>query len=79
MARGNSNHTMFNKIMGNLEKMQAIVTLTEHKNPTGGKYMIFFPPVSLFSPPRPCNNCSFSDDVLGGKYGKREIKSYNVS
>jgi hypothetical protein len=22
----------------------------EHKNPTGGKYMIFFPPVSLFFP-----------------------------
>ena len=39
-----------------------IVTLKEHKNPTGGKYMIFFPPVSLFFPlclhffpPRPCN------------------------
>jgi hypothetical protein len=64
MARGKSNHTMFNKIMGNLEKKQAIgdiilyffpiiliVTLKEHKNPTGGKYMIFFPPVSLFFPP----------------------------
>ena len=64
MARGKSNHTMFNKIMGNLEKNAGnrvhnnifspiilIVTLKEHKNPTGGKYMIFFPPVSLFSPP----------------------------
>ena len=56
---------MFNKIMGNLAKNAGIrghniiifspiiliVTLKEHKNPTGGKYMIFFPPVSLFSPP----------------------------
>jgi hypothetical protein len=25
------------------------------------------------------NMASFTDDVLGGKYGKREIKSYNVS
>ncbi len=51
--------------MGNLEKNAGnrghniiffppiilIVTLKEHKNPTGGKYMIFFPPVSLFFPP----------------------------
>ena len=65
MARGKSNHTMFNKIMENLEKIAGnrghniiffspiilIVTLKEHKNPTGGKYMIFFPPVSLFFPP----------------------------
>ena len=63
MARGKSNHTMFNKIMGNLEKNAGnsghnifppiflIVSLKEHKNPTGGKYMIFFPPVSLFFPP----------------------------
>ncbi len=65
MARGKSNHTMFNKIMGNLEKNASnkghniiffcpiilIVTLKEHKNPTGGKYLIFFPPVSLFFPP----------------------------
>jgi len=63
MARGKSNHTMFHKIMGNLEKNAGhrghnifspiilIVTLKEHKNPTGGKYMIFFPPVSLFFPP----------------------------
>jgi hypothetical protein len=28
-----------------------IDALKEHKNPTGGKYMIFFPPVSLFFPP----------------------------
>ena len=61
MARGKSNHTMFNKIMGNLEKNAGnrghnifspiilIVTLKE-KNPTGGKYMIFFPPVSLSFP-----------------------------
>jgi hypothetical protein len=27
-----------------------IVTLKEHKNPTGGKYMIFFPRVFIFSP-----------------------------
>ncbi len=65
MARGKSNHTMFKKIMGNLEKNAGnrghniiffspnilIVTLKEHKNPTGGKYMIFVPPVSLFFPP----------------------------
>ena len=66
MARGKSNHTMFNKIMGNLEKNASnkghniynifcpiilIVTLKEHKIPTGGKYLIFFPPVSLFFPP----------------------------
>jgi hypothetical protein len=32
-----------------------------------------------FFPIRPCNNCStFRDGVIGGKYGKREIKSYNV-
>ncbi len=48
-----------------------------HKIPTGGKYMIFFLPVSLFFPLRPCNNCStLTDCVLGGKYCKREIKSY---
>ncbi len=48
-----------------------------HKNPTGGKCMIFFLPVSLFFPLRPCNNCStLTDCVLGGKYCKREIKSY---
>ena len=64
MARGKSNHTMFNKILGNLEKNAGnrghniiflssiilIFTLKEHKNPTGGKYMIFFPPVSLSFP-----------------------------
>ncbi len=48
-----------------------------HKNPTGGKYMIFFLPVSLFFSFRPCNNFStLTDCVLGGKYCKREIKSY---
>jgi hypothetical protein len=42
--------------------------------------MIFFPHASLFFPLRPCNNCStFTDGVLGEKYDKREIKSYNVS
>jgi hypothetical protein len=61
MARGKTNHTMFNKIMGNLEKNAGnrghnnnnifspiilIVTLKEHKNPTGGKYM-FFPPEAM--------------------------------
>ncbi len=63
MARGKSNHTMFNKIMGNLEKNAGnrghnnifspiilTVTLKEHKNPTEGKYMIFFSPVSLYFP-----------------------------
>jgi hypothetical protein len=45
-----------------------------------GKYMIFFPLCLYFFPLRPYNNCStFTDGVLGGKYGKREIKSYNVS
>ncbi len=33
-----------------------------------GKYMIFFPPVSLFFPPTPCSNCStFTEIVQGGK------------
>ncbi len=37
----------------------------------------FFPLCLYFSPLRLCNNCStFTDGVLGGKYGKREIKSY---
>jgi hypothetical protein len=35
--------------------------------------MIFFPLCLYFFPLRLCNNCSFTD-VLGGKYGKREIK-----
>ncbi len=39
--------------------------------------MIFFPLCLYFSPLRPCNNCStFTDGVQGGKYGKRESKSY---
>jgi hypothetical protein len=42
-----------------------IVTLKEHKNPTGGKYMIFFPLCLYFFPLKPCNNCSFTDDVRG--------------
>ncbi len=76
---------MFHKIMGNLEKNAGIGDIISYfflyyfncrakkgKNPTGGKYMIFFPPVSLFFPIRPCNNCSTFRD------GKREIKSYNV-
>jgi hypothetical protein len=42
--------------------------------------MIFFPLCLYFFPLRPCNNCStFTGGVLRGKYGKREIKSYNVS
>jgi hypothetical protein len=57
MARGKSNHTTFHKIMGNLEKMQAIGDIISYffpyyfnchtkkstqKKSTGGKYMIFF-------------------------------------
>ncbi len=39
----------------------------------------FFSLCLYFFPIRPCNNCSaFRDSVNGGKYGKREIKSYNV-
>jgi hypothetical protein len=39
--------------------------------------MMFFPLCLYFFPLRPCNNSStFTDGVLGGKYGKREIKSY---
>jgi len=39
--------------------------------------MIFFHLVFLFFPYALCNNCStFTDGVLGGKYGKMEIKSY---
>ena len=52
-----------------------------------GENIWYFFPLSLFFPLclyffliRPCNNCStFRDSVIGGKYGKREIKSYNVS
>jgi hypothetical protein len=63
MARGKSNHTMFNKIMGNLEKNAGnsghnnifphiilIVTLNEDKKPTVRKYMIFFPLCLYFFP-----------------------------
>ncbi len=82
MARGKSNHTMFNKIMGNLKKNAG----------NRGHNIIFFPllfkllhekstliqlgeNIWYFFPLRPCNNYSFTDDVLGGKNGKREIKS----
>ena len=38
---------------------------------------LFFPLCLHFFPPRPCNNFStLIDCVLGGKYCKREIKSY---
>ena len=42
----------------------------------GENIWYFFPLCLYFFPLRPCNNCSFTDDVLGGKYCKREIKSY---
>jgi hypothetical protein len=70
--------------MGNLEKNAGnrghnIIFFPLLFFPTGGKYMIFFPLCLYFFPIRPCNNCStFRDGVIGGKYGKREIKSYNV-
>jgi hypothetical protein len=64
MARGKSNHTMFNKIMGNLEKnagnrghniiffpLLFYCYTNRAQKSTGGKYMIFFPPVYLFFPP----------------------------
>jgi len=45
MARGKSNHTMFHKIMGNLEKNAG------HRGPNWGKiYDIFSPSVLIFSP-----------------------------
>ena len=89
MARGKSNHTMFNKIMGNLGKNAVkrghniiffpyyfnYYTKRAQKSNWGKIYDIFSPCVFIFSP----FNCSFTDNVLGGKYGKREIKSYNVS
>ena len=84
MARGKSNHTMFNKIMGNLGKNAV----------KRGHNIIFFPyyfnfhakkctkiqlgeNIWYFFPLRPCNNFStVTDCVLGGKYCKKEIKSY---
>jgi hypothetical protein len=53
----------------------------EYKNPTGGKYMIFFPPVFLFFPlrPRPCNNCStfsFHSRYTGKNMARGKIKPY---
>jgi hypothetical protein len=51
------------------KKMQAIGDIISY----------FFPLCLYFFPIRPCNNCStFIDGVIGGKYGKKEIKSYNV-
>jgi hypothetical protein len=45
----------------------------------GENILYFFPLCLYFFPIRPCNNCStFRDGVIGGKYGKSEIKSYNV-
>ncbi len=59
IARGKSNHTMFHKIMGNSEKNAGNrghnimffpyyfnCHTKKSKNPTGGKDMIFFPPLS---------------------------------
>jgi hypothetical protein len=82
----------FMKLWETWKKMQAIGDISyffpyyfnyrakkSTKNPTGGKYMIFFPSFVFFSPIRPCNNCStFRNGVIGGKNGKRVIKSYNV-
>ena len=49
------------------------------KSDWGKIYDIFSPLCLYFFPIKPCNNCStFRDGVIGGKYGKREIKSYNV-
>ena len=48
-----------------------------HKNPTGGKYMIFSPSVFIFSPLGHAIIVLLSQTVYwGGKYCKREIKSY---
>ncbi len=40
--------------------------------------MIFFPPVSLFFSPLDHAIIVLLYSVIGGKYGKREIKSYNI-
>jgi hypothetical protein len=71
--------------MGNLEKMQAKGDIISYFFPFAqikkstkiqlGENIIYFFPL------RPCNNCSTfrrcTIPVLGGKYGKREIKSYS--
>jgi hypothetical protein len=56
-----------------------IVALKRVQKSDWGKIYDIFSPCVFFFPIRPCNNCStFRDGVVGGKYGKREIKSYNV-
>jgi hypothetical protein len=80
---------MFHKIMGNLKKMQAIGDIISYyffspiilivalkraqKSNWGKMYDIFSPCVLIFS------HLGHVLGVLGGNYGKREIKSYNVS
>jgi hypothetical protein len=78
--------------MGTWKKMQAIGDIISYffphyfncrakksKKSDWGKIHDIFSPFVIFSPIRPCNICStFRDGVIGGKYGKREIKSYNV-
>ena len=55
-----------------------IVALKREQKSDWGKIYDIFSPCVFFFPIRPCNNCStFRDGVIGGKYGKREIKSYN--
>ena len=49
-----------------------IVALKGEQIQLGENIRYFFPLCLYFFPLRPCNNCSFTDDVLGGKYGKRE-------
>jgi hypothetical protein len=78
--------------MGNLEKMQVIgdiisyfspiiliVALKREQKSDWEKIYNIFSPCLYFFPIRPSINCStFRDGVIGGKYGKREINSYNV-
>jgi hypothetical protein len=40
--------------------------------------MIFFPLCLYFFPLRPCNNCSFTDDVLAGKYEQVHIAAQQL-
>jgi hypothetical protein len=57
-----------------------VVQKRAQKSNRGKIYDISFSLCLNFFPLRPCNNCStFKYGVLGEKYGKREIKSYNVS
>ncbi len=87
MARGKSNHTMFQT----WKKMQAIGDIISYFFPyyfnchakkctkiqLGENIWYFFSQCLYFFPLRPCNNFStLTDCVLGGKYCKREIKSY---